>query len=119
MRPPTTVTAYLAGPDVFLRNAVEHTTREVAICQRFSFRGLPLLNQDVETVAQGLTTWQAIFEKDAAMMERSQPHPLFGEWPLRAPEPDDGTKRTSRTAPLMSDHQTSILSIIRPFFEQD
>jgi hypothetical protein len=54
VRPPTTVTAYLAGPDVFLRNAVEHTTREVAICQRFSFRGLPLLNQDVETVAKGL-----------------------------------------------------------------
>jgi hypothetical protein len=68
---------------------------------------------------QRAETWQAIFEKDAAMMERSQPHPLFGEWPLRAPEPDDGTKRTSRTAPLMSDHQTSILSIIRPFFEQD
>jgi hypothetical protein len=70
VRPPTTVAAYLAGPDVFLRNAVEHTTREVAICQRFSFRGLPLLNQDVETVAKGLTTWQAIFEKDAAMMEQ-------------------------------------------------
>jgi hypothetical protein len=36
-----------------------------------------------------------------------------------APKAGDGTKRTSRTAPLMSDHQTSMLSIIRPFFEQD
>jgi hypothetical protein len=35
------------------------------------------------------------------------------------PQPDDGTKRTSRTASLMSDHQTSMLSIIRSFFEQD
>jgi hypothetical protein len=35
------------------------------------------------------------------------------------PEPDDGTKRTSRAALLMSDHHTSILSIILPFFEQD
>jgi nucleoside 2-deoxyribosyltransferase len=52
--PPTTVIGYLAGPDVFLRNAVEHTTRKVAIYQRFSFRGLPLLNQDVETVAKKL-----------------------------------------------------------------
>jgi nucleoside 2-deoxyribosyltransferase len=83
VRPPTTVTAYLAGPDVFLRNAVEHTTRRVAICQRFSFRGLPLLNQDVETAPRA-ETWQAIFEKDTPMMERSQPHPLFGEWPLLA-----------------------------------
>jgi nucleoside 2-deoxyribosyltransferase len=36
-----TVTAYLAGPDVFLPNAVEHAARKVAICQRFGFRGLP------------------------------------------------------------------------------
>src|SRR6202171_4890761 len=66
-----TVTAYLAGPDVFLRNAVEHAARKVAICRRFGFRGLPPLNQDVETVANELKAWQAIFEKDAAMMERS------------------------------------------------
>jgi len=38
-----TVTAYLAGPDVFLPNAVEHAARKVAICQRFGFRGLPPL----------------------------------------------------------------------------
>jgi nucleoside 2-deoxyribosyltransferase len=66
-----TVTAYLAGPDVFLPNAVEHAARKVAICQRFGFRGLPPLNQDVETAAKELKTWQAIFEKDVAMMERS------------------------------------------------
>src|ERR1700688_1518789 len=66
-----TVTAYLAGPDVFLPNAVEHAARKVAICQRFGFRGLPPLNQDVETVANELKAWQAIFEKDVAMMERS------------------------------------------------
>jgi len=66
-----TVTAYLAGPDVFLPNAVEHAARKVAICQRFGFRGLPPLNQGVETAANELKAWQAIFEKDVAMMERS------------------------------------------------
>lgn len=66
-----TVTAYLVGPDVFLPNAVEHAARKVAICQRFGFRGLPPLNQDVETAANELKAWQAIFEKDVAMMERS------------------------------------------------
>ena len=66
-----TVTTYLAGPDVFLPNAVEHAARKVAICQRFGFRGLPPLNQDVETAANELKDWQAIFEKDVAMMERS------------------------------------------------
>ena len=66
-----TVTAYLAGPDVFLPNAVERAARKVAICQRFGFRGLPPLNQDVETAASELKPWQAIFEKDVAMMERS------------------------------------------------
>jgi nucleoside 2-deoxyribosyltransferase len=66
-----TVTAYLAGPDVFLPNADEHAARKVAICQRFGFRGLPPLKQDVETAANELKAWQAIFEKDVAMMERS------------------------------------------------
>jgi len=62
-----TATAYLAGPDVFLRNAVAHAARKVEICRRFGLRGLPPLNQDVETAAN---LWQAIYEKDVAMMER-------------------------------------------------
>ena len=40
-----TITAYLAGPDVFLPDAVQHAARKVAICARFGFRGLPPLNQ--------------------------------------------------------------------------
>lgn len=66
-----TITAYLAGPDVFLPDAVEHAARKVAICARFGFRGLPPLNQDVVTVAKEVETWEAIFAKDVAMMERS------------------------------------------------
>src|SRR5262249_43107462 len=65
-----TATAYLAGPDVFLPNAVAHAARKVEICRRFGLRGLPPLNQDVETAAKALDVWQSIYEKDMAMMER-------------------------------------------------
>lgn len=63
-------TAYLAGPDVFLPDAVTHAARKVEICRRFGLRGLPPLNEDVETAAGNLETWQAIYQKDIAMMER-------------------------------------------------
>jgi len=65
-----TATAYLAGPDVFLPDAVAHAARKVEICRRFGLRGLPPLNQDVETAAKALDVWQSIYEKDIAMMER-------------------------------------------------
>ena len=65
-----TATVYLAGPDVFLPNAVAQAARKVEICQRFGLRGLPPLNQDVETAANASDVWQSIYEKDIAMMER-------------------------------------------------
>jgi nucleoside 2-deoxyribosyltransferase len=65
-----TATAYLAGPDVFLPDAVAHAARKVEICRRFGLRGLPPLNQDVETAAKASDVWQSIYEKDIAMMER-------------------------------------------------
>ena len=65
-------TAYLAGPDVFLPNAVAHAARKVEICRRFGLRGLPPLDQDVEkTPANALDVWQAIYAKDIGMMEGS------------------------------------------------
>src|SRR6266851_5539668 len=64
-----TATAYLAGPDVFLPNAAAHAAGKVEICRRFGLRGLPPLNQDVETAAKALDVWQAIYEKD---------RPIFG-----------------------------------------
>ena len=65
-----TATAYLAGPDVFLPNAVAHAARKVEICRRYGLRACPPLNEDVETAAMALDVWQAIYEKDIAMMER-------------------------------------------------
>jgi nucleoside 2-deoxyribosyltransferase len=65
-----TVTAYLAGPDVFLPNAVAHAARKVEICRLLGLHGLPPLDEDVETAAKALDVWQAIYRKDIAMMER-------------------------------------------------
>src|SRR5260370_8548786 len=66
-----TATAYLAGPDVFLPNAVAHAATKVEICRRLGLRGLPPLNEDAETAATELEVWQAIYEKDVAMMRKS------------------------------------------------
>jgi nucleoside 2-deoxyribosyltransferase len=63
-----TATAYLAGPDVFLPNAVAHAATKVGICRRLGLRGLPPLNEEAETAA---TELQATYEKDVAMMEKS------------------------------------------------
>ena len=66
-----TAIAYLAGPDVFLPNAAEHAAAKVEICRRSGLRGLPPLNEDAETAAAGLEVWRAIYQKDVAMMEKS------------------------------------------------
>ena len=66
-----TTIAYLAGPDVFLPDAVAHAARKVEICRKWGLRGLPPLNEDAETAATELEVWQAIYEKDVAMMEQS------------------------------------------------
>jgi nucleoside 2-deoxyribosyltransferase len=67
----TTITAYLAGPDVFLPDAAAHAARKVEICRRHGLVGRPPLNEDAATAAQGLQAWQAIYAKDIAMMAAS------------------------------------------------
>jgi nucleoside 2-deoxyribosyltransferase len=66
-----TATAYLAGPDVFLPDAVAHAATKVEICRRSGLRGLPPLNDDAGTAATEFELWQAIYNKDVAMMEKS------------------------------------------------
>src|ERR1700733_5589684 len=66
-----TAIAYLAGPDVFLPNAIAHAATKTEICRRFGVRGLPPLNEDMESAAVGLEAWRSIYEKDVAMMEKS------------------------------------------------
>ena len=65
------IKAYLAGPDVFLPNAVAHARRKVAICARHSIEGRPPLNDDVDHVEDmsDADAWATIYRKDIAMME--------------------------------------------------
>jgi nucleoside 2-deoxyribosyltransferase len=67
------LTAYLAGPDVFLPEARAHAARKVEICARYGLRGLPPLNEDVEDLSDLVAeaAWTTIYDKDIAMMEQS------------------------------------------------
>src|ERR1700722_18263755 len=65
-----TSTAYLAGPDVFLPNAVVHAARKVEICRRVGLRGLPPLDQDGAPAHKALDPWRTIYQRCMAMMER-------------------------------------------------
>jgi len=42
------IKAYLAGPDVFMPNAVEHARRKIEICARYGLVGLAPLNEDAD-----------------------------------------------------------------------
>jgi hypothetical protein len=67
------IKAYLAGPDVFMPNALEHAHRKIEICAKYGITGLAPLNQDAEpTSGQGADIkWTDIFHKDIEMMEVS------------------------------------------------
>jgi len=60
---------YLAGPDVFLPNVVAHA--QLRWRYAGDLCGLPPLNENAETASTELEAWQAIYEKDVAMMEKS------------------------------------------------
>lgn len=65
------ISAYLAGPDVFLPNAGAHAAEKLAICARHGIAGRSPLNEDIATLAamDEAEAWRAIFAKDIAMME--------------------------------------------------
>jgi nucleoside 2-deoxyribosyltransferase len=65
------ITAYLAGPDVFLPDAAEHALRKIAICARHGIEGRSPLNEDAGALAamSDEEAWRAIYRKDIAMME--------------------------------------------------
>ncbi len=63
--------AYLAGPDVFLPNAVAHAAAKIAICARHGLTGRAPVGDEIGDLS-GLApeaAWRAIYQKDLAMME--------------------------------------------------
>ena len=77
------LTAYLAGPDVFLPNAEAHARQKVAICAGHGILGRPPLNE-------GERDWRAIYDKDIAMMEASD-IVIANLTPFRGASADAGT----------------------------
>jgi nucleoside 2-deoxyribosyltransferase len=65
------ITAYLAGPDVFLPDAHENAARKIAICERHGILGRAPLNAVVPGLAEMPPEegWRAIFRADIGMME--------------------------------------------------
>ncbi|SDD09478.1 nucleoside 2-deoxyribosyltransferase [Belnapia rosea] len=86
------ITAYLAGPDVFLPDAEAHAARKVAICAGFGITGRPPLNEDVESLKAlpESRLWRVIFDKDVAMMEACDII-IANLTPFRGPSADAGT----------------------------
>lgn len=86
------ISAYLAGPDVFLPNAVDHAAAKVAICARYGIRGLPPLNEDIAALASlsEAEAGIAIFRKDVEMMEAAEII-IANLTPFRGASADSGT----------------------------
>ncbi len=81
-----TKTIYLAGPDVFLPNAVEVGRRKVEICAGYGFDGLFPLNQD-GSVSENAAD---IFTANCGLMDRADAG-IFNLTPFRGPGADAGT----------------------------
>lgn len=86
------VTAYLAGPDVFLPEAAAQAARKVAICARHGILGRPPLNEDIASLLllPDAEAWRAIFAKDLALM-RDCDIIIANLTPFRGPSADAGT----------------------------
>jgi nucleoside 2-deoxyribosyltransferase len=86
------ISAYLAGPDVFLPNAREHALRKVAICERCGLSGQPPLNEDIASLASLHESAAAlsIYQKDVAMMEAADII-IANLTPFRGASADSGT----------------------------
>jgi nucleoside 2-deoxyribosyltransferase len=86
------ITAYLAGPDVFLPGAPAHAARKRAICARHGIEGRTPLNEDARRLP-GMSDAdfaEVIFRKDLAMMAGCEIM-IANLTPFRGPSADAGT----------------------------
>jgi len=79
---------YLAGPDVFLPDAVEIGRRKAAICDRHGLTGLYPLDNDVDLAASDAS--RMIFRGNEAMMDDADAI-IANLTPFRGPGADAGT----------------------------
>ncbi len=79
---------YLAGPDVFLPDAIEIGQRKATICARYGASGLYPLDNTVDLAAVGVS--MAIFKGNEAMMDAADAI-IANLTPFRGPGADAGT----------------------------
>jgi nucleoside 2-deoxyribosyltransferase len=86
------IRAYLAGPDVFLPDAVAHAGRKIAICARHGVVGRAPLNEDLDalTAMSADDAWWTIYRKDMAMMAECE-IVIANLTPFRGASADAGT----------------------------
>jgi nucleoside 2-deoxyribosyltransferase len=81
-------TVYLAGPDVFLPDAVAIGRRKVELCARYGLTGLYPLDNVIDLSAEDASL--QIFRSNEAMMDRADAV-IANLTPFRGPSADSGT----------------------------
>ena len=86
------ISAYLAGPDVFLPDPVAHGQRKIDICARYGLLGRAPLNENIPGLAAMSPdeAWWAIYRKDVSMMEECA-IVIANLTPFRGASADSGT----------------------------
>jgi len=79
---------YLAGPDVFLPNAIEIGRQKVQLCERYGIIGLYPLDKKVDLAADDAST--QIFRSNEALMNDADAI-IANLTPFRGPGADGGT----------------------------
>jgi nucleoside 2-deoxyribosyltransferase len=81
---------YLAGPEVFLPNAVELGRHKQVLCEAHGLLGLFPLDNDLTAAGSDVPLDRAIFRLNLAMMRRAAAG-IFNLSPFRGPGADAGT----------------------------
>ena len=79
---------YLAGPDVFLPDAIEIGRRKVALCEKHDATGLFPLDNEIDLAAPDASL--QIFRANQTMMDRADAI-VANLTPFRGPSADAGT----------------------------
>lgn len=81
---------YLAGPDVFLPDAVEIGRRKKELCARYGFEGLLPSDNEIDPNAGGEDTDKLIYRANERMIRRADLG-ICNLTPFRGPSADPGT----------------------------
>jgi nucleoside 2-deoxyribosyltransferase len=84
------LTVYLAGPDVFLPDAIAIGQRKKQLCAAYGFEGLYPFDNDISPAGEGERVDRLIYRANVAMMRRAD-FGICNLTPFRGPSADAGT----------------------------